>query len=304
MAFKKVKKEDSFAQWFIDNFGKEKFSKCINHNKNIELGLDIWTISKRSLANIWFICENKKYHEYCLSADKYFKGNRCRYCGRTKYVHPLDSLGQLIKDTINEDVNLVWSSKNDKSPFKYTIGTEKKAWFKCKEGIHEDSYRQIKNVVASNFVCPFCSKNFNASVLQDKVFEYIKSAFKNVNREHNCSIIPINPKTGYPLPFDNEIVDIKLIIEVMGRQHYERMGDNSKWLHGMTPLQYLRDRKLKDRYKRIFAKHMGYNYLEIPYWTNNKEELWKKMIDDKINEIKREQRLRRDDLISDEDAIV
>ena len=44
-------------------------------------------------------------------------------------------------------------------------------------------------------------------------------------------------------------------------------------------------RKLYDRYKRIFAKSQGYYYLEIPYWTDDKNETWKKLINDKINEI-------------------
>ena len=45
MAFKKVKKKDSFAQWFIDNFGIDKFNNIIMHEKNIENGIDIWTLA-------------------------------------------------------------------------------------------------------------------------------------------------------------------------------------------------------------------------------------------------------------------
>ena len=43
--------------------------------------------------------------------------------------------------------------------------------------------------------------------------------------------------------------------------------------------------KVRDRYKRIVAKSKGYNFLEIPYWTDNKKEEWKGLIDAKILQI-------------------
>ena len=115
--------------------------------------------------------------------------------------------------------------------------------------------------------------------------EELKSIFKNINRESNCNLIPKNPKTNKIMPYDNEIVDIKLIIEVHGKQHYELSGDTSAWLHGLSPKEYLHKRKLYDRYKRMYAKSNGYYYLEIPYWADDLEETWKIMIDDKIKEI-------------------
>jgi hypothetical protein len=98
--------------------------------------------------------------------------------------------------------------------------------------------------------------------------------------EHNCNIIPINPKTNYPLPYDNEIVELKLIIEVHGSQHYYKPTGT----HFNKNFD-LHKQKLYDRYKRIYAKSRGYYYLEIPFWTNDKKENWKKLINKKINEI-------------------
>ena len=54
-----------------------------------------------------------------------------------------------------------------------------------------------------------------------------------------------------------------------------------------TPDYELHYQKLKDRYKRIFAKSQGYFYVEIPYWADDKDETWKKLIDDKILNVKR-----------------
>ena len=105
-----------------------------------------------------------------------------------------------------------------------------------------------------------------------------------VRHERNCSIIPINPKNNYQLPFDNEIIDLKLICEVHGIQHYELLRENTPWLNNQTPREFLKQRKLIDRYKKAVAECNGYFYLEIPYWTEN-DESYKKLIDDKIKQI-------------------
>ena len=289
MAFKRVKRKESFAQWYIDNYGEKEFEELIEYNKEKNNLVNMWKKSSGSETHIWMKCKNKSYHENFMSMSSISHGGKCKYCGRTKYVHPKDSLGQYIIDNFGKDfLNNIWSDKNEKSPFKYSIGTEKKVWFKCLNGIHEDKLRQVNNSVRNNFICPFCSKNFNVSQLEIKIFNYLKSLNYTVNRENSCTIVPKNPKTNRPLPFDNEIKELKLIIEVNGRQHYKEIGNGSKWLNGMNTNEYLHNRKLKDRYKRIIAKQNGYYYLEIPYWTDNKNEEWKQLIDNKIMIIKKE----------------
>ena len=125
---------------------------------------------------------------------------------------------------------------------------------------------------------------------EEKVRLYLKELGYKVLTEYNCTITPINPKTQYPLPYDNEIIlnnGEHLIIEVHGEQHYKLHPDSSKWLKkGFTPEQQLHYQQVKDRYKRIYAIQHGYHYLEIPYTAFDKQETYKKLIDDKINEIK------------------
>lgn len=53
-----------------------------------------------------------------------------------------------------------------------------------------------------------------------------------------------------------------------------------------TPEENFKYQKLKDRYKRMFAKFNGYHYLEINYLEFNSGE-WKTLIDNKIKEIER-----------------
>ena len=52
-----------------------------------------------------------------------------------------------------------------------------------------------------------------------------------------------------------------------------------------TPEYELYYQKLKDRYKKIKAIQQGYFYLEIPYWTDDKDETWKQLINNKLKEI-------------------
>jgi hypothetical protein len=126
-----------------------------------------------------------------------------------------------------------------------------------------------------------------SSHLQSKVFNYLDELnYKHVT-EHECCIRPINPLTGHYLPYDNEVVDLKLIIEVMGVQHYKitYWAIMASQKLNITPEEYLQDIQWRDEYKKQEALKAGYHYLAIPYWTE-KDESYKTLIDDKIAEIK------------------
>jgi len=275
---------NSFAQLGIDNLGEKFLEKYWDYNKNT---VDPWKISYSCDKKVWIKCQEKDYHEsYDIRCPDFIKGDRCGYCNGNK-VHPLDSLGKLLKD--NSQLN-TWSDKNEKSPYEFKPNSSEKSYWKCPEGKHEDYYKSIKESKDSNFRCPECTQKINESILQEKVRKYISNIYNlTLLHEHKCTIIPKNPKTKMPLPFDNEIEELKLIIEVHGKQHYEINGFHIlQAKHNNTTPEYeLHYQKVKDRYKRMFAKSKinNYKYLEIPYYTDDKNETWKKLIDDKINEI-------------------
>ena len=62
------------------------------------------------------------------------------------------------------------------------------------------------------------------------------------------------------------------------------MGESSKWLNGMSSMEYLAKRKKYDEYKKSFAIAKGFYYLEIPYWTEH-DNSYIKLINEKIKEI-------------------
>lgn len=275
---------NSFAQWLLDN--DLKIEDYWDYDKNT---LSPWEISYSSDKKVWIKCQEKDYHEsYEVKCKHFVKGSRCSYCSN-RQIHPKDSLGQYIVDVYNEDIlNKIWSDKNKKSAFEYAPYGHFKVWWKCLDGKHEDYYRGIDKSNKSKFRCPQCSQEREESLYEEQTRLYLESLGYIVLHEHNCTITLINPKTKHHMRYDNEVIldnGEHLIIEVNGEQHYNIPTGN--WIgKDKTPEQQLHYQQVKDRYKRIYAIQNGYHYLEIPYTAFDKQETYKKLIDDKINEIK------------------
>ena len=276
----------SLGQWGFDTFGDDFFYKYWDYDKN---DVDPFEVAMANrLIYVWIKCPDVDYHgsykikpiDLTATKDKI----TCPYCYNTR-VHKFDSLGYLYPEVLE-----LWSDKNKKSPYEFKPKSAQKAWFKCKCGKHSDTLRQIGNAFIKDFDCPDCVKERTESKLEEKVRLYINNDLGlNTYHEHKCSILPLNPKTNRPLPYDNEVVDLKLIIEVHGIQHYEitnfaKMSANK---FNTTPEYELKYLQWKDEYKKDYAINHGYKYLDIPYWTE-KDESYKTLIDNKINEILQE----------------
>lgn len=285
--------QDSFAQWCIENIDEDFITKYWSDKNEV----DPFTLVKGTDKKVWIKCQEKDYHgDYEISCINFSKGNRCSYCiNYHGKVHPFDSLGQYIIDNYGRDfLDKIWSGKNKKSAFKYAPNSGNKVWWNCINNKHESYHKEINNSNNHEFRCPECVQERNESFLQEKVRLYLELLGKyEILHENKCTIVPVNPKTNYKLPFDNEIKELKLICEVNGGQHYKINGYNrqSSIRKNTTPEQELHYQQLKDRYKRIFAKSKGYEFLEIPYWTDNIQEEWKQLIDDKLKEIQENAKL-------------
>lgn len=286
---KRALQGNSIMHFLINKYGKKTALEMVDNEYNKQFNL--YEINKgNSGIYIHINCLNKKYHgEFevtpCHLSDKK-KPTGCPYCSNAQgRVHPLDSLGAL-----DENVHSVWSDKNKKSPYEYSINSTRSVWWKCSEGIHEDYKRKISDYRRAKYSCLYCGLERIESMLQKKVRLYLtKELGYTLKHEWDCSIVPRNPRVkvgNYTLPFDNEVVELKLIIEVHGSQHYEACSLNSLWKDktGLSPEKALHKRKLYDRYKKYCAYKAGYHYLAIPYWTED-DESYKELINNKINEI-------------------
>lgn len=128
-----------------------------------------------------------------------------------------------------------------------------------------------------------CIKN---SRIQQLAYDFVKLMNYTVKTEHNCTLNPI--MDGRKLRYDIEIVDLKLIIEVMGQQHYN--VNNYFILQEATKKNTSKEDvffilQKTDEFKKQYAIENSYYYLSIPYWEFDKNETYKNTITEMINNI-------------------
>lgn len=274
----KTHPKDSFAQWGIDNICEDFLEKYWS-KENI---VNPYEVSYSSGMKIKIICQEKEYHgSYEIIVAAFTKGCRCGYCYGGK-THKQDSIGFLYPELLE-----LFSDKNKISLYELKPHSSKKVLWKCENGIHEDYKRPVSKNIFLGFRCPECSKINRESSLEKLTKEFLEEIGYKYFCEYNCNIVPKNPKNKHGLPFDVEVDEIKLIIEVHGGQHYNLLPKHNTWTGGLSPEQYLHKLKLYDRYKRLIAHINNYHYLEIPYWEFD-DETYKQTILNEIIRIKGE----------------
>lgn len=285
-ASKIIHPKDSFAQFNIDRFGEEWLEKCWCDDNTVDpFKIPIY----KNKLKVHLKCLKIDYHDfYTTPATFDTHDSYCPYCGNNGIhhrTHKNDSLGANYPEIFN-----IWSDKNKKSPYDYAVKSHKKIWLKCENNIHEDYLKIISDYTANKSIeCPKCVASRKESKLQLIVSDYLSNELKlNVLHEYYCTCIPINPITGYQLLFDNEVPELKLIIEVHGIQHYEVTGWHITQAKksGKPPEEEFEYQKWKDEFKMNYALSHGYNYIAIPYWEIENEN-YKNIILNKINEIKK-----------------
>ena len=282
----KLKKDKSFEQWCIENDKQNILNRWDYELNNCKPSEIIY----RSTKKYYFKCprglHKSELKDICIITRNETKA-KCNAC---------NSFAQCGIDNLGEDfLEKYWDyDKNNElriDPWKISKCTNKpKFYIKCQKNILHGSYDTNSNNFTQIHRCPECTREKTESILQEKVRLYLESLNKyTILHENNCTIIPKNPKTKYQLPFDNEVKELRLIIETHGIQHYKLSNWHKRQAkhNNTTPEYEFYMQKVRDRYKRIFAqsKINNYFYLEIPYWSDDKDETWKQLINDKINEI-------------------
>lgn len=278
-ASKKIHPKDSFAQYNIDRLGSDFLQKYWCEDNSI----DPWELPPFSNdIKVKMQCQTVSYHKYEVRAANFSRGTICPYCNK-KQLDSRDSLGAKYKNILP-----IWSDKNNKTPFQYKCFSHEKVWLKCRLGIHEDYLQQISTYTKSDeYSCPKCSHLNVSSSLERKVYDFLTTNTNyTINTERRCTLLPINPNTHKEMPYDNEVLELKLIIEVHGSQHYKLSGFHAfqSKQKGTTPEQEFSYQKWKDLYKKDFALENGYHFLEISY-LDVKNGNFKTLITEKINNI-------------------
>lgn len=251
----KCKRCISFGNWCVTNNRKDLLSRwdCkLNQISPFEVNIE-------SPKKYYFKCPKGKHNSeeklICTLLDGHESCN-CNAC---------NSFGEDITSNYGEDfLNTIWDyNKNKISPYEVSrCNPTQKVFLNCLEDNSHESYPITPSHFQLGRRCPICGRSY-LSKLHKAVISYLQSLNININTEHNCSLKPINPDTGYILPYDIEIVDYKIIIEIQGNQHYKLLNKNHPWLEGLEPEEYLERRKRYDKIKKDYAISNGYDFLEL-----------------------------------------
>lgn len=296
----------------IDNHIPSKFG---NNNpytiQNIKLWCKLENKSFKLISHI-YNSSNKKLKWKCLTCGEMFENNWnnihsgqiCGYC-TGQQVGISNCLA-----AVNPILASEWHPiKNGKfMPDNFTSGSDHKAWWKCSTCGYE--WESIIGDRNSGRGCPKCAEKNSESKYQEKTRLYINELGYKLLHEKNCTLNPRNPisppinsisnkqRRKGVLRYDNEIIidNNHIFIEVHGEQHdsmyniYNIKGSNK---HNTTPREELEYLKSKDSFKEKYVYMQGenYYYLAIWYYDFNKEDTYKTIINNKISEILKIDRL-------------
>lgn len=273
--------ENSFGKW------------CDKNNPSV---LDLWDYEKNKISPYEILrASNKKAYFKCSRhLHESYLQTICNITLESASIQCVqcNSIGQWIIDNYGLDfLQSFWDYQlSTKSPFDISFCSHTTIYVKCLNDPMHPSYQTQPQRIVNGNRCPICKIEQTSSNLQRQVCQYVANTYPySILQEYACTLKPVNPKTGYILPYDNQVLitkNIGLIIEVMGIQHYKITGfiKQAAKRHGIPPEEELLDLQWRDAYKKQYALDNQFFYLAIPYWTE-KDQSYKKLIDDKVHEI-------------------
>lgn len=268
---------------------------CIQNNQQQLLDTWDYNLNKRTPDKVSY-CTSDYYYFKCpenIHESSSWKILSLTRYGKTKTVcKKCNSFAQYAINIFGHNVlDLYWDyDKNIVDPWTIQHASRVDIWIKCINSKDHGSYRTKPDLFLKGIGCPTCADEQQNSKLQEKVNDYLVNDLHfAVWHERKCSLVATNPKNGYKLPYDNDVLigNNHLIIEVHGVQHY---NVNNGWVvktaikKNISPKQVLSDLQWRDAYKKQYALSQGYYYLAIPYWTES-DESYKTLIDEKIQSI-------------------
>jgi very-short-patch-repair endonuclease len=193
---------------------------CASHKMN-----DAWaTINILKSHNV-FLQSNKKIifncltcnHEYETTPNHYYNRNgSCPYCANKKLCN--NNCDTCFNKTFAAHPLISsWSNKNTINPRNVFKGSEIKCIFNCNTCYFEFESK-LYNVL-TGYWCPYCKKKTEA-----KLLEFIKNTYNNYKTQSRFNWCRYS-KTQNIMPFDFELVDKKILIELDGNQHFIQVSN-------------------------------------------------------------------------------
>jgi hypothetical protein len=247
---------NSFASYKGKTVNKKLKVDCWDNEKNGNVKpRDIF---KTKNQKYFFKCDNCPHYIYTSPASIASKGNWCYYCciptqqlcEEPSCDHCFNRSFASYEGKTSEGRTKLscWSTKNENiMPRDLKKYTNKKYWFQCDICDYEfDTI--LNNIVSKNHWCPKCANK------TEKIFhKWLKDNYgHDINYQAKFDWCK-NPETNKHLPFDFCIEELKLIIEVDGRQHFEQVANWNSPEHNFN----------NDEYKMKKALEKGYTIIRI-----------------------------------------
>lgn len=204
-------------------------------------------------SKFWFTC--KCGHEFKSTLGHVNKDGRwCSYCANQKLCKDTNCQQCWDKSFVSHRKSKYWSEKNTKSTRQVFLQCNKKFWFDCK--VCKLPFFSFVSTVYRGTWCPICKHK-----TEKKVLKWLRKDFKEII-SHQAKFDWCKNKRH--LPFDICIEELKMIIEIDGRQHFLQVR-NFKSPDETTE---------NDIYKMKCALENGYSIIRIC-----QEDVWNNKID-------------------------
>jgi len=253
---------DCFNKSFVSN-NKSKYWSNKNELKPRQ-------VFKSSSKQFLFDCECG--HEFPLILNDCNSGNWCSYCSNPpKKLCDNNYCDKCFeKSFASHEKSKYWSNKNELKPRQIFKSSSNKYFLICEYG--HDIHMTPANI-NTGFWCSICcnktEKKLNESLIKD--FPLLKYQY----RTNWC-------KNKISLPFDFVLEDIKIIIELDGRQHFKQVRD---W---KSP----EEQQKTDKYKMDCANTNGFSVIRILQEDVFKDSYnWLYELKQNINKIIKENRI-------------
>lgn len=185
---------------------------------------------------------------YCKGKVK-CNDDTCKHCLKRSFAHC-----DTILPTTNKKVVSYWSSKNTKKPRDFALNSGLSALFDCPDCNH--TFESVIGNVSSGHWCGNTCRNKTEKKLHHWIterkdeFNYIhyqtqyKPEWADLRKTHY---------TRYIYDFYLEFYDVKIIIELDGRQHYKQVSNWSTPLHN----------QIRDKIKENLATNQDINIIRL-----------------------------------------
>ena len=208
-----------------------------------------------ALENPSIIIEASIYDHTGLAQRELFRSRK-----QPSNIHANEPTPQYIRQLLGEDKILIRLTGDKRDP---------RITFRCKRC--EDDFTMRYKTLAKH-------KGHNCTALISTGESVVQSYLRELGVQYltqRATLKCVNPETGHVMPYDFELPQSKIIIEVQGEQHRSFI---ERFHADMDGFEY---QKWKDAHKKQFALQSGYTFIEI-WYPEIESGRYKKIISDAL----------------------